>query len=85
MGNKYYKEGLQFYQEEDYEAASIAFAKSVNYDTNNADAYFNLANSYRILERKEEAIAVYEKVIELFPTNSRANRSKAYLKELQKE
>jgi tetratricopeptide (TPR) repeat protein len=83
LGAEYYKEGLASYQSGDYEAAVTALTKAAAYDSTNVDAYFNLANSYRRLEKNDEAIAVYEKIIELFPSTERASRSQSYINELK--
>lgn len=85
LGKEYYTRGLNAYQNGDYETAVQELTKAAAYDTKNVDAYFNLANAYRKWEKNEEAIAVYEKVIELFPSTERANRSQSYLNELKKE
>lgn len=85
IGSKYYEEGMKEYQNGDFEAAVETLKKAVTYDDENQDAYFNLANSYRKLEQKEEAIACYEKIIEMFPSTSMANRAQSYINELKEE
>ena len=45
----------------------------------------NLGNSYRKLEKSGEAIEVYQKIIELFPSTSMANRAQSYINELTEE
>ena len=82
---KYYTEGMKKYQNGDFEAAVEALIRAVAYDTDNQDAYFNLGNSYRKLEKNEEAIEVYQKIIELFPSTSTANRAQSYINELKEE
>ena len=71
---------MKKYQDGDFEAAIEALTRAVAYDGNNKDAYFNLGNSYRKLERTGEAIEVYQKVIELFPSTSMANRAQSAMK-----
>ena len=85
IGKKYYKEGMDKYQSGDYEAAIEALTRAVAYDANNQDAYYNLGNSYRKLEKTGEAIEVYQKIIELFPSTSMANRAQSYINELTEE
>lgn len=85
IGAKYYEDGMKKYQDGDFEAAIEALTKAVAYDGNNQDAYFNLGNSYRKLEKNEEAIEVYQKIIELFPSTSIANRAQSYVNELSEE
>ena len=85
IGVKYYEEGMKEYKAGDFEAAVESLTKAVAYDTANQDAYFNLGNAYRKLEKTGEAIEVYQKVIELFPSSSIANRSQSYINDLKKE
>ena len=85
IGKKYYKEGMDKYQSGDYEAAIEALTRAVAYDADNQDAYYNLGNSYRKLEKTGEAIEVYQKIIELFPSTSMANRAQSFIKELTEE
>ena len=84
IGAKYYEEGMKEYKAGDFEAAVAALTKAVAYDAENQDAYFNLGNAYRKLEKTGEAIEVYQKVIELFPSSSIANRSQSYINDLKK-
>ena len=83
IGVKYYEEGMKEYKAGDFEAAVEALTKAVAYDAGNQDAYFNLGNAYRKLERTGEAIETYQKVIELFPSSSIANRSQSYINDLK--
>ena len=85
LGDQYYASGMDAYQDGDYELAVQELTRAAAYDTTNVDAYFNLANSYRKLEKDMEAIAAYEKVIELFPSTERANRAQSYINELTAE
>lgn len=85
IGDKYYEQGMKEYQNGDFQAAVEALSRAVTYDSANQDAYFNLANSYRKLEKTEEAIECYEKIIELFPSTSMANRAQSYINELKEE
>lgn len=71
----YYAEGYEAYRTEDYAAAIESFTKAVYYDASNADALYNLANAYRGSGDNANAIATYDKVIELFPNTDRATRA----------
>ncbi len=82
LGAEYYRTGMDAYQLGDYETAVTELTRAAAYDENNLDAYFNLANAYRKLEQNEEAIEVYQKVIELFPSTEKASRSQSYINEL---
>ena len=78
----YYTSGNEAYQDGDYETAIADLVKAVNYDATNGDALFTLGNAYRRSERNAEAIAVYEKVLELFPGTERARRAQHYIDEI---
>lgn len=79
----YYTTGYEAYRDELYDQAITDLKKAVYYDPQNRDALFNLGNAYRQSEDKENAIATYEKVIELFPDTESARRSQRYLNELK--
>ena len=82
---KYYNEGMKAYQNNDLEKAVVNLNKAVFFDTKNQDAYYNLGNAYRKLEKTEEAIEVYQKIIELFPNTSIANRVQGHINEMKEE
>ena len=82
---KYYEDGMKDYQNGDFEKAVEALNRAVIYDGTNQDAYFNLGNSYRKLEKTAEALEVYQKIVELFPDTSIANRAQSYINELTVE
>ena len=82
---KYYNEGMKAYQNNDFEKAVMNLTKAIAFDAKNRDAYYNLGNAYRQLEKTEEAIEVYQKIIELFPSTSVANRAQSYINEMTEE
>ena len=82
---KYYDEGMRKYQDGDFEGAVKALKKAVIYFEENPDAYYNLGNAYRKLEKTQEALEVYEKIIELFPASAVANRAQSYINDLKTE
>ena len=43
---------------------TINLTKAIAFDAKNQDAYYNLGNAYRKLEKTGEAIEVYQKIIE---------------------
>ena len=77
-----YDLGYQAYQAEDYETAAAQLARVVKYDENNADAQYYLGQSCRRLDRNDEAIAAYTKVLELVPGSERAANAEKYIKRL---
>ena len=81
----YYTTGSEFYDSGDYPQAIADLKKAVEYDPENGDALNVLANAYRKNGQKEEAIACYQKVIELLPGTARAGRAQKYIDELNAE
>ena len=71
----YFTEGNEAFRTENFTAAIESFSKAVYYDATNAEAWYYLARSYQRNEDYENAIASYDKVIELFPGTQRARQS----------
>lgn len=79
----YFTSGNAALQNGDFEAAIEDLLLSVRYDEGNGDALFTLGNAYRLSgEYKAEAIATYEKVIELFPNTDKARRAQTHINQL---
>lgn len=79
----YFNSGNEAYQNDDFETAIEDLLRAVNYDAANGDALFTLGNAYRRSgEHNAEAIATYERVVELFPNTERARRAQKYINEL---
>lgn len=81
----YYNTGSDFYDDKDYKQAIDNLTKAVEYDPTNGDAMNVLGNAYRQDGQKENAIACYQKVIELLPGTGRATRAQKYIDELSAE
>ena len=81
----YYNTGSDFYDNKDYKQAIDNLTKAVEYDPTNGDAMNVLGNAYRQDGQKENAIACYQKVIELLPGTGRATRAQKYIDELSAE
>ena len=82
LSESYYTTGNAAYNNKDYATAIIDFLKAVNYDETNLDALMGLGNAYRLSEKTEEAIVIYEKVQTLFPGTTEAKRAKNFVKSL---
>lgn len=82
IGDTYYENGMENYQDGDYNGAIEQLTRAITYDENNVEAYYNLANAYKKLEMKSDAIAVYQQVIDKFPGTERANRAQSQINEL---
>ena len=59
-----------------------ALERAMEYDPEYGDACFSLAQAYRLNGNNAEAIAAYEKFVELLPNTERANRARRYITEL---
>lgn len=77
-----YTEGYAAYASGDNETARALLARVVKYDETHADAWYYLGRACHKLERYDEAIAAYTKVVELVPGTERASNSTAYIKKL---
>ena len=82
LSETYYEEGNSAYNNEDYETAIENLNRAVFFDATNSEALYQLANAYRLNGDDENAIAAYDRVIELFPDTERARRSQEYKDEL---
>jgi len=85
LSKTYYSEGYTAYKNDDYVTAIEYLKKAVIYDAENVDALFNLGNAYRENKDNEEAIKVYDQVIELFPGTSQARNAQKYRDRLAEE
>lgn len=78
LSQQYFTEGYSAFREEDYTVAIENLTKAFYYDETNVEALFELGNVYRKSEDKENAIATYDKVLELFPDSDKARQAKRY-------
>ena len=83
VGNK--EVGDSAYAKGDYQAAIEAYQAILADNSISPEIYYNLGNAYRKLEKTGEAIEVYQKIIELFPSTSMANRAQSFINELTEE
>ncbi|MEZ4921903.1 MAG: tetratricopeptide repeat protein [Crocinitomicaceae bacterium] len=72
--NMYY--GNMAYNEADYETAIDYFQSAVDQSPLNFKANYNLANTYHRMNKQDEAIERYEKVVNLAPTS--LDKAKVY-------
>lgn len=82
LSQNYYNEGMTSYNDKRYQDAIASLIRAVYYDAENMEALYHLGNAYRENGDKEEAIAAYDKVIELFPGTNRARSSQSYRDQL---
>ena len=65
-----------------YEEAITNLTKAAQYDQENGDILYNLANAYRQNGDTDEAIEAYTSVVTKFEGTERARRAQKYLEEL---
>lgn len=82
LSQTYFASGNSAYKDNNFKQAIEELTKAVSYDATNGDALFTLGNAYRRNEQKTEAIATYQKVIELFPDTEKARRAQNYINDL---
>jgi tetratricopeptide (TPR) repeat protein len=80
-----YNTGYEAYRSQDYDTAIEYFTRAVEYDKTNGEALYNLGNSYYKSEKLEDALSIYEQVVELFPGTEKARKSQGYIKEIRGE
>ncbi|MEG0962644.1 MAG: tetratricopeptide repeat protein [Lachnospiraceae bacterium] len=82
-----YQEAKKAYDKQNYEEAvpKLQSVVDLEEDHDGGNAIYYLAQSYRKLADKENAIKYYQKMTELHPNTERARTSQNYLEELQNE
>lgn len=78
LSQQYFTTGYSAFREEDYTVAIENLSKAFYYDETNVEALFELGNVYRKTEDAENAIATYDKLLELFPESDKARQAKRY-------
>ena len=79
----YYNLGLILATNNEYKEAVENWEKCVSIDSNNADAYFNMAEGYKALYNNEKAIRNYKKYLELRPNDTNKTTIMDNIKKLQ--
>jgi len=69
---EYYNQGTQLGDNGDWNGAADAFKQALQINPNDADAHFELGETYRALQRYPEAVAEYQAVIRLKPDDGEA-------------
>lgn len=70
MFKSYYKEGLKFYEEKEYELAENLFRLALEQEDAKPYVYYNLGLTYHYLNREDDAIEAYKKLLKAYPSNS---------------
>lgn len=82
LKDQYLKEGLDAYNGGDYEGAIAGLTKAVYYGGEEAEPLFRLGLAYRRNGSRDEAIAAFQKVVELYPGTQWAKESQGYMDQL---
>lgn len=76
----HYNMGVLFTQNKNYPLAVKEFLRALDFDPNNVKAHYNLGYIYsEQLDRHDEAMAHFEKYLELNPTGKEAESIRGYL------
>src|SRR5438270_4024819 len=70
---RYLKSGQHYFDNAQYEEASIQFRKALQYDPRFGEGYFRLGLSYIKLQRWQEAYSALTGAVELAPQNTQAH------------
>lgn len=79
----YYNDGLAAYRSEDFALAIEQLSKAVYYNPADMESLYYLGQAYRRSDDRENAIATYEKVVELFPGTQNAANAQRYIDDLR--
>jgi tetratricopeptide (TPR) repeat protein len=75
-----YNDGFTAYDSANYEMAITLLSRVVRHDEKYVNAWYYLARAYHRLERFDEALATYNKVLEIAEPNSdRARDAQTYI------
>lgn len=69
-----YKNNRVFFAQEKYEAAVQSCTKSIELDPNYLKPYLRRAESYKHIDKLEDALQDYQKILELDPSNALARK-----------
>lgn len=82
MSQQYYQNGYDAYNAGNYADAIDVLEKSIAFNPDNGDPYYILGHCYRLTDNKTQAIAAYQKFVELMPLRDRAVTARRYINEL---
>ena len=82
LATSYYNTGYDAYKAKKYEEAIANLSKACQYDENNVNAFYNLANSYYQNGDIDKAKEKYNEVITKFPDTQSAKGAETKLAEI---
>ena len=83
LSQNYYKAGKAAYDSGNYEEAITNLTSAVYYNASDVESLYQLGQAYRKNNDTANAISTFQKVVELFPGTSRAQKSQTYISQLQ--
>lgn len=81
----YYNKALIYYHEEDFNNSIIYAKKALHCGYKTIDCYYIIANGYKNLNDNANAIAIYNKILELNPEDKPAQENLKYVRYLHNE
>ena len=85
LSKYYFRQGAASFRTEDYKNAIKMYGLAFQYDAQNVDALYNLAESYRLFGDTMKAKQLYDQVIRDFPDSRRVSGAEARLAEMKKQ
>ena len=85
LATYYYEQGFNTYKAENYDDAIPDLRRAYQYDKENGDALFYMANAYRKIGDDTSAKEFYAEVIDNFPGTERAGKAETYLAEINNQ
>lgn len=83
LAETYYNEGYSAYNNGDYNVAIIDLDRAYQYNHDNADALYYLAQAYNKNNDLENARKYYQLVMDYFPDTDKATKAESYLAQIQ--
>ncbi|MBR1931055.1 MAG: tetratricopeptide repeat protein [Lachnospiraceae bacterium] len=83
LAGKYYTEGYNAYRTNDFETAIANLTKAVYYDETDLNSLYYLGDSYRQSGDLENAVIIFDKVIEQFPDTDKGRRARQYKEDIE--
>lgn len=79
------EKGSALYKNKQFEQALEEFTKATQLQPNNADTFYNQANSFAQLQQFDKAIEAYDKAISIRPDMAQATENKKIIEEIKKQ
>jgi tetratricopeptide (TPR) repeat protein len=73
---EFQKRGMALYARKQYAGAEIDLKKAISLDSTHIDSYYSLGMVFKAVNRKDEAVAAFTKVLNLLSSQEGASTSK---------